>query len=270
MSSNDFTITAIERWRLDVPFHERCAHTVEIRVPGWSVVDLYRVTLASGALGVGETLENYTWGKIGDEGAQQHVGRNAWELIWDDDLGAGLQMALFDAVGKGAGVPVHRLLGTQYREDCPVSWWAQDMEPKLWAREAAAAERLGFTTMKVKARPWFDIEDQLEAVSEATSDHFQLDADFNGLLLGVDIAAPLLKRLEETFPILAIIESPIPQEDVAGNAALRGKIANPIAMHFGNPPVMTAIREGVCDGFVRAPLPTMRRCHSGCSWSVPA
>ena len=40
MSSNDFTITAIERWRLDVPFHDRRAHTVEIRVPGWSVVDL--------------------------------------------------------------------------------------------------------------------------------------------------------------------------------------------------------------------------------------
>lgn len=250
MSSNDFTITAIERWRLDVPFHERCAHTVEIRVPGWSVVDLYRVTLASGAMGVGETLENYTWGKIGDEGAQQYVSRNAWDLIWDDSLGAGLQMALFDAVGRTAGVAVHRLLGPQFREQCPVSWWAQDMEPKLWAREAVAAEEHGFTTMKVKARPWFDIEDQLEAVSEATSDHFQLDTDFNGLLQGVDVAAPLLKRLEETFPILAIIESPIPQDDVAGNAALRRKIASPIAMHFGSPPVMTAIREGVCDGFV--------------------
>jgi L-alanine-DL-glutamate epimerase-like enolase superfamily enzyme len=124
------------------------------------------------------------------------------------------------------------------------------MKPKLWAREAATAEENGFTTMKVKARPWFDIEDQLEAVSEATSDHFVLDVDFNGLLLGVDVAAPLLKRLEETFPILAIVESPIPQDDVAGNAALRRKIASPIAMHFGSPPVMTAIREGVCDGFV--------------------
>ena len=159
-------------------------------------------------------------------------------------------MALFDAVGQTAQVPVHRLLGPQFRDQCPVSWWAQDMEPKLWAREAATAEANGFTTMKVKARPWFDIEDQLEAVSEATSDHFVLDADFNGMLLGVDVAAPLLRRLEETFPILAIVESPIPQEDVAGNAALRSKITSPITMHFGNPPIMTAIREGVCDGFV--------------------
>ena len=250
MSTNDFAITAIERWRLDVPFHERSAHTVDIRVPGWSVVDLYRVTLASGAMGVGETLENYTWGKIADDGAQTHIGANAFDLMWDDGLGAGLQMAIFDAVGQTAGVPIHRLLGKQYREECPVSWWAQDMAPKLWAAEAAAAEKHGFTTMKVKARPWFDIEDQLEAVSEATSNHFQLDADFNGLLLGVDQAAPLLRRLEETFPVLAIYESPIPQDDVAGNAALRRKVANPIAMHFGSPPVMTAIREGVCDGFV--------------------
>jgi L-alanine-DL-glutamate epimerase-like enolase superfamily enzyme len=250
MSQNDFIITAVERWRLDVPFHERCAHTVEIRVPGWSVVDLYRVTLASGATGVGETLENYTWGRIGDEKAQEHVGKNACDLMWDDALGAGLQMALFDAVGQTADVPIHRLLGTQYRQECPVSWWAQDMEPKLWAREAATAVEHGFTTMKVKARPWFDIDEQLEAVSEAVPDHFLLDADFNGLLQGVDVAAPLLKRIEETYPILAIFESPIPQDDVAGNAALRRKIANPISMHFGSPPIMTAIREGVCDGFV--------------------
>ncbi|MBT3344205.1 MAG: mandelate racemase/muconate lactonizing enzyme family protein [Gemmatimonadetes bacterium] len=249
-STSDFTITNIERWRLNVPFHERCAHTVDIRVPGWSVVDLYRVTLASGAIGVGETLDNYTWGRIEDDGATSHVGDNAMELMWQDSLGAGLQMAIFDAVGQTAQVPIHRLLGVQHREAVPVSWWAQDMAPRLWAAEATAAEANGFTTMKVKARPWFDIEDQLEAVSEATSNHFQLDADFNGLLLGVDQAAPLLRRLEETFPVLAILESPIPQDDVAGNAALRRKIVSPIAMHFGSPPVMTAISEGVCDGFV--------------------
>ena len=71
--------------------------------------------------------------------------------------------------------------------------------------------------MKVKARPWFDIDEQLAAVSAAVSPHFRIDTDFNGLLLGEDVAAPLLCRLEEKYPKLAMVESPIPQEDVAGD-----------------------------------------------------
>ena len=67
---------------------------------------------------------------------------------------------------------------------------------------------------------------------------------------GVDQAAPLISRLEQNCACLAIVESPIPQDDVEGNKLLRQKIKSPIAMHMGQPPVMTAIREGVCDGFV--------------------
>ena len=118
------------------------------------------------------------------------------------------------------------------------------------AEKARWAEEHGFTTMKVKARPWYDIDAQLRAVSEASSLHFKLDADFNGLLLGVDKAAPLIGRLEDRYERLAIVESPLPQDDVAGNKLLRQKIRSPISMHFGSPPVMTAIGEGVCDGFV--------------------
>ena len=137
---------------------------------------------------------------------------NLFELLWDDGPGAGLQMALWDAAGKALGVPCHRLMGPQYRDACPVSWWAQSMPPEDWAREARWAEEHGFTTMKVKARPWYDIDAQLRAVSEASSLHFKLDADFNGLLLGVDKAAPLIGRLEDRYERLAIVESPLPQK----------------------------------------------------------
>ena len=250
MASKNFTVTKIERIVLNVPFHPRCAQVKEVRCPGWSVVELCRVTTASGVVGVGETLPNYTWGQSGEEAFKRVRGRNLFECLWDDSLGAGLQMALFDAAGKLLDVPCHRLLGTHYRDACPVSWWAQDMAPEEWAAEAQAAEAQGFTTMKVKARPWFDIEAQMEAVCAAVSPHFKLDLDFNGLLLGVDQAAPLIGRLEDACRNLAIVESPIPQTDVAGNAMLRRKIRSPIAMHIGTPPVMTAIREGVCDGFV--------------------
>ena len=82
------------------------------------------------------------------------------------------------------------------------------------------------------------------------SPHFKVDVDFNGLLLGVDHAAPLIRKLESKHANLAIVESPIPQADVAGNTILRRKIATPMSFHFGNPPAPTAVRERVCDGFV--------------------
>ena len=44
------------------------------------------------------------------------IGKNAAERMWDDSLGAGLQMALFDAVGRATDTPVWALLGRKCRE----------------------------------------------------------------------------------------------------------------------------------------------------------
>ncbi len=250
MDGRHATVKEIERTVLHVPFHPRCARTMQVYGPGWGVVELCRVTTAAGVVGIGETIQGYTWGRSGPAEFARVRGANLFDLLWDDSLGAGLQMALFDAAGKLLGVPCHRLLGPQHRDACPVSWWAQSMTPQEWAAEAQAAVAHGFTSMKVKARPWHDLDAQLAAVSAAVPAHFRLDADFNGLLLGVDAAAPLLGRLEARYGCLAIVESPIPQDDVAGNALLRRKIRSPIAMHIGTPPRLSAIRAEVCDGFV--------------------
>ena len=218
MTSKDFEIKDVEHILLHVPFHERCRVVKEIRVPFWSLVNLCKVTTAAGVVGYGETLTQYTWGVTDDKQFDRVRGQNLFDFLWDDSLGAGLQMALFDAAGKTLGVPCHKLLGNQHRKACSVSWWAQDMIPEDWAKEAQTAIEHGFTTMKVKARPWFDPDEQLAVVSAAIPPYFKLDMDFNGLLLGVDQAAPLIRKLESKYPNLAIVESPIPQVDVAGNA----------------------------------------------------
>lgn len=50
------------------------------------------------------------------------IGQLPAELMWDDAIGTNLQMALFDAVGKELGVPVHRLLpGPKQRDWVPLS-----------------------------------------------------------------------------------------------------------------------------------------------------
>ncbi|MEE2710615.1 MAG: mandelate racemase/muconate lactonizing enzyme family protein [Gemmatimonadota bacterium] len=250
MPTNDFEIKTIERIPVHLPFHPRCADVMEVRVLFWSVIDLYKVVTVSGVVGYGELLTRDTWFRPEDPVIARVIGRTLFDVLWDDTLGSGVQMALFDAAGKALGVPCHRLFGIQHRETCPVSWWTQEASPELWAAEVKAAEENGYTSMKAKARPWFDVHEQLAAMEEVASRHFKVDLDFNQLLLGVDEAARIISDLENQHPMLAIVESPIPQGDVPGNVLLRHKINTPIAMHYGNPPIMTAIKEGVCDGFV--------------------
>ena len=79
--------------------------------------------------------------------------------------------------------------------------------------------------------------------------HFTLDLDYNASLRNAGSAIPVLKRLER-YDNVAVFETPIPQEDLLGNQQICRAIDRPIAMHFGQPPYITNIREGACDGYV--------------------
>ena len=59
----------------------------------------------------------------------------------------------------------------------------------------------------------------------------------------------MLKALEK-FPNVAMIESPIPQDDIQGNQQLRAAQSKPIAMHFGTPGFLEGIRSSLPDAFV--------------------
>ena len=203
---------------------------------------LYKVHLGNGVIGVGE-------GKSGRDALKRVSGVNAAEHMWDDSLGSGLQMALFDAVAKTNDVPVHRLLGHKVRERAFMSWWAVDMPGEDWALECKEAVSKGYTAFKGKARPWFDLIEQCKKLTPTLPEHFEIDFDFNSTLLDRGHASRYLVELEQ-FHNIAIFETPIPQSDVQGNKLLRRTTKIPIAQHYGNPPIMTALREEVCDGFV--------------------
>ena len=171
--------------------------------------------------------------------------------MWDDSLGAGLQMALFDAAGKIAGVPLYQLLGTKCRDWCAISFWDHDMSPEKYATEAQTAVELGYTCIKIKTRPWFDVRKTVRLISEVTPDHFRIDADWNAFLNNASNAIPLLRELEETYPKIKIFEDPIPREDAPGNRFLRTQIQSAIAHHYGVIEPREGIEiGGVCDGWV--------------------
>lgn len=243
-------IAEIERITLRVPFTPRVQKWNALLVWQWQIVEIIRVTTDDGTVGYGETLPHYTWGTVPDEAIEKVKGRNPVAFLGDDSLGAGLQMALYDVVGKSLDVPVHRLLNLpKIRDWCPLAWWNTKMGPDDLAGEAQEAVEQGYIFHKFKARPWICVYEQVEAVSAVTPPHYRLDLDWNSLLLNVGTAAPVLQKLD-TYERVSLYEGPIPQNDVEGLRELRRKVAHPIALHFGVPPFPTAVRESVCDGFV--------------------
>jgi L-alanine-DL-glutamate epimerase-like enolase superfamily enzyme len=249
--STGLRIKDVERITVDVPFTPRCQEWNAREIWQWRIVEVIRVTTdAPDLVGYGETILHYTWSRVPDAAVERVRGGNPADFLGDDSLGAGLQMALYDLVGKALGVPVHRLFNlARVREWCPISWWNIDMPPEAYAAEAKEAIEKGYTSYKFKARPWWDVFAQVAAVSKVTPPHFRLDLDWNNMLLNAGNAAPVLTELDKEERV-AIYESPIMQRDVEGHRQLRQKTTRPIALHFGEPPFPTVIRDEVCDGFV--------------------
>lgn len=243
------TIQSVERIPVDAGFTPRPEKHMARELWNWRISEVIRVTAENGAVGYGETLPHYTWGRVREEAERKVLGRNPFDLLWDDSLGAGLQMAVWDLAGKLAEVPCHRFIGAKVRDECPISWWAIDMPPEDWAAEAMEASEQGYTCFKTKARPWWDIVEQTRAICASAPTWMKLDVDFNALLLNPGHAVPVLQWLEQ-FDNVVMFETPIWQHDIEGSRQVRAKCSRPIAMHFGSPPFLTAVREEVCDGFV--------------------
>ncbi len=242
-------ITHVERTWVEVPLKPRHARHLTRENWDWTVFEVLRVETDAGLTGVGETMCYYTWGRVPQAQVERVLGRSPFEFLWEDSLGAGLQMALWDLAGKALGVPCYRLLGPKVRDWAPISWWSNDMSTVDWQQEIREALSLGYLSAKLKARPWRDFVGQIEALAALVPSDFRFDADYNGFLRNVGTALPHLRELERMAAV-NLLESPLPQEDVQGNVTLRSKVTRPIAMHYGSPPIETAIREGVCDGFV--------------------
>ena len=96
-------VTNVERILCEVPFTERQAKITEREVYSWNIIEFCKVTLNSGVHGWGETMLHYTTGgRVTDASVARVMGRPAAELMFDDTIGMGLQMALFDAVVSAA------------------------------------------------------------------------------------------------------------------------------------------------------------------------
>jgi galactonate dehydratase len=242
------TIERIDRHPVEVPFREVPERNMARELLHWRYFEVLEVELADGSIGYGETMLFYGWGKSETEDIERARGSNAADLMWDDSIGPGLQQSLFDAVGRSLGVPVHRLIGTKVRDEAPISWWCIDMPPEDWVSEAKLALDRGYTNLKVKGRPWFDIRAQLEALDRELPEWFSVDIDFNSTLLSADRAIPVLEDLQE-YPQVSHFEGPI-GGDPEEHRRLVETLDVPIVLHYGGSDMMTTLSAPECDGFV--------------------
>jgi L-alanine-DL-glutamate epimerase-like enolase superfamily enzyme len=239
-------IKHVETLTLDIPFYARRVTRAMQRAQTHSErMQVCRIETDNGIVGYGD----------GSGGAEALKGRNPYALLNDSSLGMGAHIAVLDVVGQDAGVPVHALLGTQVRKRCPISWWDIDMPPQDWAAEARESLKRGYTSFKMKARPWRDIVQQIETVGKVVPHDYKFDVDFNGFLLNQPRAEIILQQLDE-HPNVGMYESPFYlSKDLEGARILRERVRKPIVEHFRE----ELVHADCCDGFVCGGGPDARR-----------
>jgi L-alanine-DL-glutamate epimerase-like enolase superfamily enzyme len=141
---------------------------------------------------------------------------------------AAADIALWDALSVGAGLPLHRYLGA-HREELPAYASAVDLalDDDALAAQMAAYAAQGFGALKMKVgRSLRDDLRRVAAVREAVGDEVELMVDAN---MAWDVAEAG-RRLRALEPFgLAWLEEPLPPHDVAGYAALQRATPIPLA-----------------------------------------
>lgn len=141
---------------------------------------------------------------------------------------SGVEMALFDAVGKSLGVAVYQLLGGKVRDRAAVCWGLGFGPPEQSAEEAARYVADGFGTIKIKVgRPGTDLDTGMIAtVRRRLGDAINLKVDANTAYTSPMQAVQEIRRME-TYR-LQLVEQPLKGDQLNGMAFVRLHISTPL------------------------------------------
>lgn len=139
---------------------------------------------------------------------------------------AGIEMALWDLMGKECGKPVYKLLGGSFREKIPFVAFIFRDDPQAMAQEARDFLSQGFQTFYLKVG--IDQVEDLKVVAsvrEAIGPQCSLRVDANEAWSPAT-ALRMLEKLKEFA--LEFVEQPLLASDLDGLARLRQATAVPI------------------------------------------
>jgi L-Ala-D/L-Glu epimerase len=149
---------------------------------------------------------------------------------------AGIDIAVYDAIGKTLGIPVHKFIGGGYRTSVPVLGGMgvpKDAADAKKLTEAILAQ--GFKTIKMKVGRGLDKDvETVAAVREAAGPGINIRIDANQAYRA-DQAIRILRALEKYQ--LELIEQPLPAWDWEGMAKVTAALDTPIMV---DEPIITA------------------------------
>ena len=244
-------ITHIEAIELLIPWKERVKEPMAAHMGGAERTFVYKAFTDEGIVGLGEG---------GDYRAllQRYSGKNPLDFLLGNDPEP-LQEVIYDIVGKALGVPAHRLLGPQCREQVEAAFWSIDMSPERAAAEALAAVEGGYLVHKLKVRPWVDFVEQAERIFALVPPAYKLRPDNNGHrypdYFTVDRMLYFGRKLERYWERFDYFEGPINDKNLTGLALLRNTGRMPISLHADPEWASLCCKMEACDFFqVGGPL----------------
>jgi len=150
---------------------------------------------------------------------------------------SGIDIALWDILGKSLGVPVHSLLGGAQRDRVRTYSWIGGDTPSGLVTGARRAAELGFTAVKFNATGSMSMIDTSKSIDEAVcrvaelrnAVGFEMDLaiDFHGRV-HLPMAKQLLRELEPFRPMW--VEDPVPADNTAAVIELARSTSIPIAV----------------------------------------
>jgi len=242
-------IIKVETTTVTVPFVERMKILNEYLAKIPKII--MKVYTDEGLIGIAESYRGISEESVITQ-AKKIIGKNPLEMNLQDlgfpaRLNYVFEQAICDLVGKSLKVPVYKLLGGAYRTEVPVSAWSPHHGPKTPEKTAAIAElaaELGYSVIKLKARPW-DIVETVEAIEKAAGPEMGIVCDPNTRFNQPSIAVKLARKLEGHN--IVCFEDPVPKENLHWYVLLRQKIDIPIALHIGGTDIIRAVKMEACD-----------------------
>lgn len=140
----------------------------------------------------------------------------------------GLEMALYDLIGKHADLSLAQLLGGPVRDDVAFMYFLYQDALERTVAEAKRAVACGFGTLYLKVGvedPHEEVE-RIRALREAVGDRVQIRVDANETW-SPGVAVRRISQLEEFG--LEFVEQPVLMLDIEGLAAVRSRVRTPIA-----------------------------------------
>jgi muconate/chloromuconate cycloisomerase len=263
-------ITSIETIPVRVPIDERLAIRAKGGTHSVSPFLIVRVHTDEGIEGLGEVSCTPRWSGEDQFTAAHFIATIFEPLLKGEDprdierlslrmrqglagnpfTKAAVEMALWDILGKSAGLPVYRLLGGAVREFVPTKWSISGQPPERAAAIAVWAVEQGFRAMKVKVGI-DDVQDiaRVQEVRRAVGDNVRLGVDANGAWTPAK-AIDMIRRLEDLG--IAFAEQPVPPGDVEWLAEVRNAVDVPIIADesvYTSQDALSLVRAGAADVF---------------------